>query len=91
MLAATRLAELVKALDPSDAALIKQVICQYGPLPIAHNLDPDRLLSRLASDKKTLQGKVHFVLPTSIGTVKVVSGIDEQFVRQAMVESLQVV
>ena len=28
-------------------------------------LSPEHLLARLASDKKTLQGKVHFVLPVA--------------------------
>ena len=35
---------------------------------------------RLVHDKKTVQGKVHFVLPVRIGEVTVVSGIDEKLV-----------
>jgi 3-dehydroquinate synthase len=89
MLSATRMAELMKLLDPGSADAIRRTICRYGPLPPAHNLDPDRLIARLASDKKTLQGKVHFVLPTAIGEVKVVSGIDDNLIRRAIVESLQ--
>ena len=31
-------------------------------------------------DKKTVQGKVHFVLPVRIGEVTVVSGIEDKLV-----------
>jgi 3-dehydroquinate synthase len=42
----------------------------------------------LASDKKTLQGTVHFILPTRIGDVRVVPGIETAAIRQAIVETL---
>jgi len=88
MLAATRLAELQGLISTGEASRIKQTICRYGPLPPVGDLDPDRLLARTAGDKKTLQGKIHFVLPVSIGEVKVLSGIDPIVVRQAVVEAL---
>jgi 3-dehydroquinate synthase len=89
MLAATRLAELIDMLPAPDASAIRNVICRFGPLPRANDLNPDRLIDRLSGDKKTLQGKVHFVLPLSIGQVKVVSGIPNDTIRQAITESLQ--
>jgi 3-dehydroquinate synthase len=89
MLAATRLAELLGTLSGEDAERIKQTLCRYGPLPSAKDLNPDHLVARLGSDKKTMQGKVHFVLPTSIGEVTVVPGIDTALIRQAIMESLQ--
>ncbi|MBV9295625.1 MAG: 3-dehydroquinate synthase [Acidobacteriaceae bacterium] len=89
MLCATRLAELLAILNRTEAARIKNTVLRYGPLPVAQDLDPDCLISRLASDKKTLQGKVHFVLPSSIGQVKIVSGIDQSLIRQAIMDSFQ--
>ena len=97
MLAATRLAELIRMLDSTDAERIRNTICRYGACsngrndgwPSARNLDPDRLMTRLASDKKTVDGKVHFVLPTAIGEVSVVPDIDRGVIRQAITESLQ--
>jgi 3-dehydroquinate synthase len=86
MLAATHLAVLTKTLDSKQATEIAQTIGLYGPLPEVADLDPDHLLTRLASDKKTMQGKVHFVLPTEIGSVKVVSGIAPALIRTAMLE-----
>jgi len=89
MLAATRLAELTGTLNGAAAGHIARVVCSYGPLPAIGDLHPDRLLARLSSDKKTMQGKIHFVLPTSIGTVKVMSGIDPALIRQAAAEALR--
>jgi len=89
MLAATRLAELTGGLKGTDADRIARVILSYGPLPAIADLQPDRLLARLSLDKKTLQGKVHFVLPTGIGSVKVMSGIDSALIRQAAAEALR--
>jgi 3-dehydroquinate synthase len=89
MLAATRLAELVGSLKGHDADRIARVINSYGPLPAIGDLHPDRLLARLSSDKKTVQGKIHFVLPTGIGSVKVMSGIDPALIRQAAAEALR--
>jgi 3-dehydroquinate synthase len=88
MLAAIRLAELTGHLDQDEAQRMQALIRLYGPVPPAAHLDPDRLLGRLASDKKTLQGKVHFVLPVRIGEVKITGGIDPDIVRGAIVEAL---
>ena len=97
MLVATRLAELIAMLNCADAERIRNTIAQYGPCsagrneawPSAKDLDPDRLIARLASDKKTVAGNVHFVLPISIGQVRIVSDVERVAIRQAITESLQ--
>jgi 3-dehydroquinate synthase len=89
MLAATRIAELTGTLKGVDADRIARVIHSYGPLPAISDLHPERLLARLSNDKKTMQGKVHFVLPTAIGAVKVISGVDPALIRQAAAEALR--
>jgi 3-dehydroquinate synthase len=89
MLAATRLAEIMGVLAPADAMRIRKTICLYGPLPNAKDLEPERLIARLGSDKKTIKGKVHFVLPKEIGAVEVMSGIPNEAIQQAIVEALQ--
>lgn len=89
MLAATYLAESLGMLASIEAERIRRTICHYGPLPSVRDLEPDRLLGRLSSDKKTLAGKVHFVLPTKIGEVKIVSGVEEAVIRKAIAETLE--
>jgi 3-dehydroquinate synthase len=84
MHAATDLARRTGCLDKDDAASIHRVVAKYGPIPGLEGIEADRLAARLRSDKKTVQGKVHFVLPTGIGAVKIVSGIDEGIVLESI-------
>ncbi|HUE03614.1 MAG TPA: 3-dehydroquinate synthase [Bryobacteraceae bacterium] len=77
MRAATYLAQMTGRLSAEDAVDILETIRLYGPIPSLAGVDAERLLARLASDKKTIQGKVHFVLPQRIGEVQVVSGIGD--------------
>ncbi len=89
MLVATRLAHVIGLLSESDASRIQQVICRYGPLPAASDLDPGSLIGRLASDKKTMHGTVHFVLPSSIGEVKIVENVSKTNLLRAILDTLQ--
>jgi 3-dehydroquinate synthase len=84
MHAATALAERVVGLDRSQAAEIHEVVRRYGPIPSLAGIAASALVARLAADKKTIQGRVHFVLPVRIGEVKVVSGVDEATVLESI-------
>jgi len=84
MHAATRLAEKIGKLERQAAAEIHEVVRRYGPVPALDGIAAGNLVARLGSDKKTVQGKVHFVLPTRIGAVEIVSGIDPAMVREAI-------
>ena len=89
MHAATALAERVVELAPSQAARIHSVIRSYGPIPTLAGISASSLFARLAADKKTVQGKVHFVLPVRIGEVKVVTGVDDRAVMDAIEVALK--
>jgi 3-dehydroquinate synthase len=84
MRAATVLAKHAAHLDAKEAEEIHRVIAKYGPIPTLHGISASNLAKRLVSDKKTIQGNVHFVLPTKIGEVTVVSGVDDQLVLAAI-------
>jgi 3-dehydroquinate synthase len=75
MKAATHLAGLVGLLPSDEAREILETITRYGPIPPLDGISADNLVARLAKDKKTLAGDVHFVLPERIGRVKIVSGL----------------
>ena len=47
---------------------------------------PKAIFRRLANDKKTLDGQVHFVLPREIGQVDVVTDVPERAVLQVVEE-----
>lgn len=89
MAVAAELAAILGWLARAEASRIQEVIFRFGPLPSAKGLDTDRLLERLGKDKKTLGGRVHFVLPTAIGQVKIVSDVDASAVRQAIGTTLR--
>jgi 3-dehydroquinate synthase len=84
MVAAAKLGVGAAGFPAEEAERVTALINSYGPIPSLAGVEPGRLFARLASDKKTLQGKVHFVLPVRIGAVKVVSGIPESTVMGAI-------
>jgi 3-dehydroquinate synthase len=88
MEAAARLANMTEHLSTADLAAILEVLHLYGPIPPLDGIDPGNLFRRLAHDKKTVQGNVHFVLPLRIGEVTVVSGVQEAAVRAAIRSAL---
>ena len=47
---------------------------------------PKAVLKRLTRDKKTVDGRVHFILPREIGSVDVVTEVPERAVLQAVEE-----
>jgi 3-dehydroquinate synthase len=88
MRAAVYLAEVTGHLSAEDSVDILNTISLYGPIPSLEGISAESLVARLASDKKTLQGKVHFVLPEKIGRVKIVSGLEETSVLSAVQAAL---
>jgi 3-dehydroquinate synthase len=85
MVAAARIAAGVGKLGERDAERISQATREVGPLPKL-NVRARSIVRRLHSDKKTRNGKVHFVLPTEIGKVEVVNDVPEEVVRAAVEE-----
>ncbi|HWD00520.1 MAG TPA: 3-dehydroquinate synthase [Candidatus Sulfopaludibacter sp.] len=88
MRAAVYLAELTGHISAEDAVDILDSIAAYGPIPALDGIPAENLLARLVHDKKTIQGKVHFVLPVRIGEVTVVSGVPENAVLAAIRSAL---
>ncbi len=88
MRAATVLAERLGHLTADDATRIQTTIARYGPIPKLDGVSAANLTARLKSDKKTVGGRVHFVLPMKIGEVRIFSGIDETLVRESIEASL---
>ena len=84
MRAAVYLAESTGHLSAEDSVEILETIAAYGPIPPLAGIAAQNLFARLVHDKKTLQGKVHFVLPVRIGKVTVVSGVEDRLVRDAI-------
>lgn len=88
MRAAVHLGVKTGYLSAEDAVDILDEITLYGPIPPLDGIPVEALFNRLASDKKTIQGKVHFVVPERIGEVKVISGVEPVNVREAIATAL---
>src|SRR5580704_4389860 len=86
MKTAAILGRLEGSCTAQDAASIGECICRYGPFPDWRDLEAERLFARLKSDKKTVKGLVHFVLPVEIGTVNVTAKVGERHVLAAIKE-----
>jgi 3-dehydroquinate synthase len=83
MIAAAEIAREAGFCRPATAGQIRESVLAYGPLPpIACSVD--EVLARLQSDKKTVAGAVHFVLPQKIGRVRISNEVPSQVVRAAV-------
>lgn len=67
------------------AQRIISLVLAYAALPKV-DVRPKAIFRRLASDKKTLDGQVHFILPRDIGHVDVVTDVPERAVLQVIQE-----
>jgi 3-dehydroquinate synthase len=88
MRAAIYLGEITGHVSAEDCLEMLNLINAYGPIPAVTGIPAENLAARLVHDKKTVQGKVHFILPVRIGEVTVVSGIDEKPVLDAIRSAL---
>ncbi len=88
MRAATYLAENLAMISPADGAAITNVLDSYGPIPSCDRIGRTELQVRLVRDKKTIQSRVHFVLPVRIGEVVVRSDVPVAAVQQAIDRAL---
>jgi 3-dehydroquinate synthase len=77
MKAATCLSAGVGLLNEPERDAILHAVDLYGPIPPLNGIAAESLVARLVKDKKTIQGKVHFVLPDAIGHVQIRSGVAE--------------
>jgi 3-dehydroquinate synthase len=83
MIASAAIARKAGFCKKETAEQIQQCVLQYGPLPPVP-CGVEEVLALLASDKKTIAGKVHFVLPKKIGKVQVTSNVPAEAVRHAV-------
>jgi 3-dehydroquinate synthase len=89
MRAAVYLGEMSGEISAEDTVDILETIELYGPIPPVDGIPAQNLFARLVHDKKTVQGRVHFVIPVRIGEVIVTSGVDDKLVMEAIRSALQ--
>ena len=83
MLMVIRLAEIASVLDPAVGKRIACLVRSVGPLPSIRGLNEERVLRFLPRDKKTVGGRIHWVLPEGIGKVRVTPDVPDVAVAKA--------
>jgi len=64
---------------------LKALVMRLGPLPPVADLPADRVLDLVKRDKKVVDGSLHFVLLSSLGTARVVDDVREAELREGLV------
>jgi 3-dehydroquinate synthase len=88
MRAASYLAERTGHLSAEDLLAILEALKLYGPIPPLGGVPAEALAARALMDKKTIQGRVRWVLPVRIGEVEIVGGLDHAVVCSAIQEAI---
>jgi 3-dehydroquinate synthase len=83
MIAATIIGEATQTTDNVTAQRIIALVMAYAPLPVV-DVDSQGIVKRLLTDKKTVGGIPHFILPKGIGKVEVVSSVPDRAVIDAV-------
>lgn len=83
MICASRLAEKMGRIDGSMTERQTRLLERLGLPTVMPSLDEEALLTAMQHDKKTEGGKLRFVLPSRLGHVEVVTGVDPELARLA--------
>jgi 3-dehydroquinate synthase len=78
MLVAAALAVERGALAERDRKALADLITSLGPLPPIADISRSDLLDAMRHDKKMVNGRLHFVLPTAIGATTIVDDVTEK-------------
>jgi len=84
MLVAAQLASARGALADRDKKALADLIAGLGPLPAIADVSTAQVLEAMRHDKKVVSGRLHFVLPTAIGSTAIVDDVTEKEMRQAL-------
>jgi shikimate kinase/3-dehydroquinate synthase len=69
LVAAARISEQMGLCDASVADRLESLLCRTG-LPVRHSADTNEIVDVMITDKKTVEGRVRFVLIKRIGLVE---------------------
>jgi len=84
MMVAAQLAAARGALARSDHKALVDLIISLGPLPPIADLATAQILDAMQHDKKVIAGRLHFVLPTSIGATAIVDDVTLKELKDAL-------
>ena len=86
MVVAAELATARRALSEQHRKALANLIASLGPLPPISDLSAKQMLEAIQHDKKVIAGKLHFVLPTAIGSTLIVDDVTEKEMKAALLK-----
>ena len=84
MLVAADIAERRRTLAPESSKALSELVAKLGPMPSVTDLSSKQVIDMINRDKKIKDGKLHFVLPSSIGTTVVVDDVTTRQINAAL-------
>jgi 3-dehydroquinate synthase len=85
MCAAAELAVKSGICNPTETSHIRELIESYNlPALIPDDLNATEILRAMEIDKKVKAGKIKFILPESIGTVRIENDVDRELIRAVL-------
>jgi 3-dehydroquinate synthase len=84
MLVASELAVARSAMPAADREALGKIIMKLGPLPPVGDLSTREVLEAIRHDKKVLDGTLHYVLCTGIGSWKTATDVTEEELGKAL-------
>jgi 3-dehydroquinate synthase len=86
LLVAGEISKNLGMLAPRELESLREAVRLCGPLPPARDLDVDEVMRLIKSDKKSVTGKIKWVLIEEIGKARIVDGseIDSRLLRTSL-------
>ncbi len=84
MIGAAYIAQALELIDQSVVERIQRLIDRFGMISRARDVDVDGVFDATFRDKKTVDGKINWVLPEAIGKVRIGRGVPEEIVKGAL-------
>lgn len=85
MLTAAELARGRGVLSAADRDALQALIVKMGPLPPVGDLEASQVVEAVSRDKKVVDGTLHYVLPSGIGSTIVATDVTGAELRNALV------
>lgn len=90
MVLAGRLAVRLGIFETGEAERVEAVLRDFGlPTEVPAGMDVEAMISSMALDKKTVGGKLRFIVPRAIGTVETTDAVTPDMVKSVIRESQQ--
>jgi len=91
MLVAGEISKNLGMLRPDALESLRQAVRACGPLPLANDIEINRLMAAMKSDKKSIAGSVKWVFLKGIGKGHIVDGreVRTQMLRKALSDGLR--